>query len=102
MTTDDVGRETRYTLDETTGLRRQVTYPDGTAEVVAYNGFNQIERFVDREGRVTTATFDATGNTLTKTVGQALDGSGSVISTGDTATLFTNSYNADGQVIAES
>ncbi|MBD3222239.1 hypothetical protein GF314_13460, partial [bacterium] len=96
---DILGRYTYFSRDVLTGNITRYTHPDGTTEELAYNEYWQPTYRKDRLGRVTTWTYDAAGNMLSKTVGQALDGSQNVIPTADTAT-YRWEYNALGQVTA--
>jgi YD repeat-containing protein len=71
--TDALGRKTRYSLNPVSGRKDSITYPDNTEVVSEFNAFSQPIFRKDREGRVTTWTYDATGNKLSETVGQRDD-----------------------------
>ena len=67
--TDANGNAYVRTLDPATDEVLGEQYPDGSTSVSERNGFQQITREVDRSGRVTLHTFDATGNHLTEVRG---------------------------------
>ncbi len=64
--TDANGLTTSYTWDFSTRKPTQITYSDGTFETKTYNAFSQVTQHVDRLGRITTTTYDAKGNRLSR------------------------------------
>ena len=80
-TYDNIGRKTRITDSRS----NYVSY--------AYNSLNQITSVTDQLGKVTSYTYDALGNVLTKTLPDP-DGAGSL-----TAPVTTYTYNSNNQLL---
>jgi RHS repeat-associated protein len=103
LTTDQLGRETKYDYDDM-GRLIKTTYPDGRSETSAYDAEGRRISSTDRAGRTSASTYDALGRLTASTApdgtttSTAYDAAGQVVSSTDArgnATAY--SYDAAGR-----